>query len=88
MASTNVLLAEDMPTLEVAAVDALNTEFEFGLGPDDIDCGSELVVLDASQTLVCGLTETATGDVYDATLTITDIDTGAFDIAIADSPRP
>ncbi len=88
VASTNVLLAEDMPTLEVAAVDALNTEFDFGLAPDDIDCGTELVVLDASQELVCGLTETATGDVYDATLTITDISQGAFDIVVADAPRP
>ena len=86
--TTNVLAVEDLALLEVSAVDVLNAEFDFGLAPDAIDCGTTAVVLTASQQVVCALADPATGDVYDATLTITDLATGAFDVVIADAPRP
>jgi hypothetical protein len=85
--TTNVVLAEDMVALESAGVQVLNDEFDLGLAEGAIDCGETAVVLAASNELTCALTDTATGDVYDTTFTITDIQSGTFDIDVAASPR-
>jgi hypothetical protein len=85
--STNVLLASDLVALETAAVQVLNDQFDLGLPEGAVDCGDSAVVLNTANEMVCALTDPGNGDIYDATLTITDMDQGTFDIDVAAAPR-
>jgi hypothetical protein len=85
--STNVVVADAVPAFEAAAAEAVAAEVGAAVESSAVDCGAESVVLGADATMACTITQAASGDVYDMTLTVTDLDAGAFDIAIADAPR-
>ena len=87
---TNVLAPDDLATLAATAAEVLNAEVGSALLPDSIDCGSDVVVADPTgeTTLECALTSPDSGLVYDTEIAITDLDTGAFTVQVADTPRP
>jgi hypothetical protein len=84
--SENLLNEDTVEQLEGAVVDALAAE-GLPVVVEDIDCGTTTVVLGANNDLVCGLTDSSTGDVYDTTITIQDMDNLRFDVVVADAPR-
>ena len=84
--SENLLNEETVEQLEGAVVDALAAE-GLPVVVEDLDCGTGAIILGPDNDLVCGLTDSSTGDVYDATITIQDMDNLRFDVAIADAPR-
>lgn len=84
--SENLLNDETVEELEAAAVDALAAE-GVPIVVDDLDCGPGALILGADNELVCALTDTSTGDVYDATITIQNMEDLQFDVVIADAPR-
>jgi len=81
-APTNVVAATFVSEYAASAVKALNLENGFTLPEDAMDCGNESVVLDADQQMPCVLTDPADGVVYDAVLTVRDVDLGTFDVEI------
>jgi len=84
--SENLLNEEAVQQLEGAVVDALAAE-GLPVVVEDIDCGDGSVVLGASNELVCALTDSSTGDMYDTTVTIQDMANLRFDVVVADAPR-
>jgi len=84
--SLNLLNEEAVQQLEAAVVDALAAE-GLPVVVDDIDCGAGWLVLSTDGEAVCGLTDTSTGDVYDTTITILDMENLRFDVVIAETPR-
>ena len=85
--SNNVLDADDISVLESSAIEALESSVGADL-PDGItDCGEPPLVVADDNNVLCALTDPGTGEVYDMTLNITDFDTGAFDLNVADEPR-
>ena len=87
MSSTNLILARALPAVETGAVTALEEAVGLTLGTESFDCGDTTVILD-SGTLLCTLTDPANGDLYDAVVTIEDMDTMALNVVVADAPRP
>ena len=86
VASENLLFGDDVTSLEQGAVAAFQ-DGGLPVSEDDFDCGEPPIVIGADGVLACTLTEPATGDVYDTDLTITDLETGTFDLAVAEEPR-
>ena len=84
--SVNLLNEDVVRQVEQAAVDALGAE-GLPIVLDDLDCGQGAQILGADDDLVCALTDTHTGDVYDTTITIQDMADLSFDVVVADAPR-
>lgn len=92
--SLNVLVEDDVAALEVAAVAEIEQVVGLPLGTEDFDCGDAPVVLGDEDQVVCALTDRtlgsagpADGVVYDTTVTITDMASGAFEFEVAEEPR-
>jgi hypothetical protein len=86
--TTNVISAAALPGFERVAAETLNADFGSSLTVDDIDCGDRSVVFGEDRSMVCGLFDPDTQQIYDATLTVFDIETRRFEIAVAAEPRP
>ena len=82
--SVNVVTAEAVGRFEAAAVEALGAETGVDLDPAAIDCGDGSVILPPSGDMSCTVTDPTDGTVYEATLTVNDLDTGDFDIQVGD----
>lgn len=85
--SSNLLDDSDLRALEAEAVSVLETEVGATLGVENFTCGTGPVVVGQDSAVPCLLTDPQSGDIFDSTLTITDFETGAFDIVVADQPR-
>lgn len=85
--SENLVTKDVLPQIETAAASSLTASLGTQITDQDIDCGANPVVLADDLSMVCALTDPGNGDVYDTTLTFTDLQQGAFDISIADAPR-
>lgn len=85
--SDNLVTKDVLPQIETAAASSLTASLGTTITDADIDCGANPVVLADDLSMVCALTDPGNGAVYDTTLTFTDLEQGAFDIAIADAPR-
>lgn len=84
--SLNVLVDDDMAALEVSAAAEIEQVVGLPLGTEHFDCGEAPVVLGDEDQIVCALTDPANGDVYDTTVTITDMSSGAFEFEVAEEP--
>jgi hypothetical protein len=85
--SLNVLVEDDVAALEVSAAAEIGQVVGIPLETENFDCGDAPVVLGDEDQVVCALTDPANGDVYDTTVTITDMSSGAFDFEVAEEPR-
>ena len=83
--TTNLLNADAVEVLEGDIVASLVDE---GVPVEDgaVDCGGSARVIDAGGSLVCAVTDPG-GAIYDVTITISDLESGAFRFVIADEPR-
>lgn len=86
-ATVNLIRADLAGTIEQVAVESLEAQAGAPLGLENFDCGPGPFVLDANLAMVCALTQPTSGQIYDATLTFTDLDTGAFRVTVAEDPR-
>jgi hypothetical protein len=84
-APTNVVEARLLAGYATSAVQALNDSNGFTLPEDVIDCGGTSIVLDADSQMICTLTDPENGAEYDAVLTVSDTDSGTFDVEIVDA---
>lgn len=86
--SVNLVTADALEELEAAAVGELEDQIGAEIGVENLECGDGPVILDDDGATLCALTDPASpDDVYDATLTVTDVDSGEFRITVADAPR-
>ena len=85
--SVNLLAPSDVDVLESSAAEVLGAEAGIGLTADGFDCGDAAIVLGDDLTVACAVTDPASGDIYDATIEITDLETGTFNVEVADQPR-
>lgn len=82
--SVNVVNAGAVDRFAAAAADALSEQAGVALDASAVDCGDEAIVLDESMTLACSVTDPTDGAVYDASIIITDLDEGSFDVEVGD----
>jgi hypothetical protein len=88
LTTTNVVSAAALPSFEREAAASLNNSVGSNFTAEAVDCGSMSVVLGADFVLPCALMMPSSGDVFDLTLTITDLDARRFSLVVGDSPRP
>ena len=79
---TNVVDSFALTRLETVAVQELNRQNGFTLPQDALECGDGSVILDPNQQMTCALTDPDSGTVFDALVTVTNTDTGDFNIEI------
>lgn len=85
--STNVVYPEQQVAIGEAIADSFANQGVEGLSADALDCGGEIIVLGSEMSFVCALTEPGSGDVYDTSIRINDIENLTFDFVVADEPR-
>lgn len=89
--TTNLLTAEDVEVVREEAARVLSAEVGAEILPADIECAEGSVVLDAEGDFMCTITDTATGDVYDLTVSTGGLEPGVgareLSFQIGDAPR-
>ncbi|MEZ5281725.1 MAG: hypothetical protein R2770_14790 [Acidimicrobiales bacterium] len=86
LVSTNVVSPDNLSLLEADAARLLGEQVGADLPAENYDCGDGPTIVPDSGELDCALTDPSNGDVYDSVLTL-DLQTGSFDISVADQPR-
>ena len=84
--SENVILADALPVVEAAAVEALESATGMTLGVENFDCGDRSVIVDLGGTLDCVLTDPGNGDRYAATVTVNSREPLNIDVAVGEAP--
>lgn len=74
--TTNLLIASDVVAIREEAARALAAETGVAIVPEDIECPDEVVILDDTGDFACEITETATGDVYELTVSTGGLEPG------------
>ncbi|MEL7157861.1 MAG: hypothetical protein AAFN30_14880 [Actinomycetota bacterium] len=87
LATTNLVSAAAVPSFEREVAALLNNSVGSNFTADAVDCGPAAVVLTVDQTMTCALLMPASGQVFDVSLTITDLDGRIFALQVADEPR-
>lgn len=87
VAPTNVIASETLPDLEELLAGEVASTIDVPVSADQVDCGPDAVVLDPDGVMVCAITDTDTGDVYDLTITWTDLSAVEFSWELAAEPR-
>ena len=82
--SVNVLVPEAVDRFEAATAEGIAQQSGVPLDASAVDCGEGPIVFDSTMTMPCTLSDPSNGDVYDVTLTVTDIDEGLFDIEVGE----
>jgi hypothetical protein len=88
--TTNLLLASDVETIREEGARVLSAEVGSTIVPEDIECAEGSVVLDDVGDFRCTITDTATGDVYDLTVSTGGLEPGVgvreLSFQIGDAP--
>lgn len=88
LATTNLVSAAALPSFEREAAAALNNSVGSNFTAESVDCGATSIVLPADFVMDCALVMPASGEVFDVTLTITDLDQRRFSLVVGELPRP
>ncbi|MEM9612950.1 MAG: hypothetical protein AAGA59_08450 [Actinomycetota bacterium] len=87
LATTNVITAAALPSFETEVAALLNNTVGSNLTAEAVDCGSTAIVLPGDLAMTCALIMPASGQIFDVTLTITDLEDRRFALRVADEPR-
>ncbi|MGF1600386.1 MAG: hypothetical protein ACFCVK_26395 [Acidimicrobiales bacterium] len=88
LTTRNLISAAALPSFERQAAAVMNDTVGSNFTVDSVDCGNTAMVLPPDFTLMCALVMPASGEVFDLTLTITDLDARNFSLVVGDQPRP
>jgi Domain of unknown function (DUF4333) len=83
----NVISASDVANLEAEAARVLAEQVGQDLPAENVDCGGETLVIQLGEPIVCGLTDPASGEVFDATIVFEDVADGSFTVEVGSTPR-
>ena len=87
LTTSNLVSAAALPSFERDAAAALNNSVGSNFTADAVDCGNTSLVLPADFVMGCALKQPASGEVFDLTLTITNLDARTFSLVVGDLPR-
>ncbi|MEM8926353.1 MAG: hypothetical protein AAGD35_22840 [Actinomycetota bacterium] len=87
LATTNVISAPALPSFEREVASILNNNVGSNFTAEAIDCGPSAVVLPPDLSMTCALVMPSSGEIFDVTLMITDLEGRAFALQVADVPR-
>ncbi len=87
LATTNVISAAAIPSYEREVAALLNNSVGANLTAEAVDCGSTAIVLPGDLVTTCALIMPASGQIFDVTLSITDVEGRKFSLRVADEPR-
>ena len=87
LTTTNLVSAAALPSFEREVAALLNTEVGSNFTAESVDCGTTALVLPADFVMGCTLEMPASGEIFDVTLTITDLDGRQFSLVVGDEPR-
>jgi hypothetical protein len=87
LATTNLITAAALASFERQAAATLNDSVGSNFTAESVDCGAAAVIVPADFVLPCALIMPSSGEVFDLTLTITDLDGRRFSLVVADAPR-
>ncbi|MEM7340881.1 MAG: hypothetical protein AAF467_19645 [Actinomycetota bacterium] len=87
LATTNLITAAALPSFERQVAANLNETVGSNFTAESVDCGSTAVVLGADRTMACAIVLPSSGQVFDVTLTVSDLDDRAFALQVAGQPR-
>jgi len=81
--TTNVVLAKNLPVVAAAVLGEVENLTGVDLADDALDCGTESIVVDDANQIVCTITDPA-GAVFDTTITFKGLDTDnpTFDFVV------
>lgn len=85
--TTNLVSAAALPSFEREVAANLNTSVGSNFTAESVDCGGVAVVLPVDFVLDCALVMPASGEVFDVTLTITNLDARRFSLVVSEFPR-
>lgn len=87
LATTNLISAAALPSFEREVAALLNNSVGSNFTAESVDCGPTAVVLPADLSMTCTLLMPASGQLFDVSLTITDLDGRRFSLAVSEEPR-
>jgi len=89
--TTNLLVASDVEKIRAEGARVLSEQVGAEILADDIECAEGSIVLDDVGDFSCAITDTATGDVYDLTVSTGGLEPGVgvreLSFQIGDAPR-
>ncbi len=89
--TSNLLVASDIEAIRAEGATVLSEEIGATISPDAIECAEGSVVLDDVGEFECSITDTATGDVYDLTVSTGGLEPGVgvreLSFQVGDAPR-
>ena len=88
LATSNLITPRALLSYERDAAAALNNSVGSNFTAESVDCGDGPIVFEAATTMNCALVMPASGQVFDLTFDVTDIDRRHFGLAVSDQPRP
>ncbi len=87
LVTTNLVSAPALPSFEREVAAMLNDSVGSNFTAESVDCGSTAVVLPPDFTMGCALAMPASAEVFDVSLTISDLDGRTFSLVVSDQPR-
>ncbi|MCP3992653.1 MAG: hypothetical protein GY724_26520 [Actinomycetia bacterium] len=87
LVTTNLVSAPALPSFEREVAAILNDSVGSNFTAASVDCGSTAVVLPADFVMGCALVMPASREIFDVTLTISDLDQRTFSLLVSDQPR-
>ena len=89
--TTNLLIASDIEAIREEGARVLSAEIGAEVLPEDIECAEGSVVIDDVGDFECAITDTATGDAYDLTVSTGGLEPGVgvreLSFQVGDAPR-
>ncbi len=88
LSTTNVILGSALSSFEQSAVDAINkVRPDANLEAGAVECGDSSVVLSDDRMMICELTDPRTQQIFEVSLTVSDIEARQFELIVADRPK-
>jgi hypothetical protein len=87
LTTTNLISASALASFEKQAAAQLNDSIGSNFTAESVDCGNAALVLPADSVIGCALIMPASGQVFDVTLAVTDLNGRKFGLQVAEEPR-
>jgi hypothetical protein len=82
--SSNLLLAEQVEEVEAFAAGLIESQTDQVIGADDFECSDTSVIISPGEVLDCFVTVPRTGTVYDAPVTVDNLDELSITVSVGD----
>jgi hypothetical protein len=84
LSSTNLLLADQVEQVEAFSASLIAEQTSVAIGPEHFECGDTSIIIENGGILDCRLTDPTDGTVYEAPVTMEDLDTMSVLVNVGD----